>query len=79
MDPALSMIMSNMAHVKEGDLVFDPFVGTGMSFNINECYLLKTYTICIKRNFMFHLFSLFLFFIFFECLMHLKTQIYVGS
>lgn len=30
MDPLLSMIMSNMAAVKEGDLVIDPFVGTGM-------------------------------------------------
>ncbi|ESO02281.1 hypothetical protein HELRODRAFT_132449, partial [Helobdella robusta] len=29
MDPTLSMIMANMAHVREGSLVYDPFVGTG--------------------------------------------------
>jgi len=29
MDPMLSMIISNMASVKDSDLVFDPFVGTG--------------------------------------------------
>lgn len=29
MDPTLSLIMSNMALVKNSDLVFDPFVGTG--------------------------------------------------
>jgi tRNA G10 N-methylase Trm11 len=33
MDPMLSMIMSNMAAVKQGDLVFDPFVGTGILFD----------------------------------------------
>ncbi|KAI9148622.1 hypothetical protein H9P43_010103 [Blastocladiella emersonii ATCC 22665] len=29
MDPELSLIMANMAHVKPGALVYDPFVGTG--------------------------------------------------
>lgn len=29
MDPTLSMIMANQAQVNKGDLVFDPFVGTG--------------------------------------------------
>jgi tRNA (guanine10-N2)-methyltransferase len=29
MDPLLSLIMANLAGVKEDDLVFDPFVGTG--------------------------------------------------
>ncbi|XP_075147493.1 tRNA (guanine(10)-N(2))-methyltransferase TRMT11 [Haematobia irritans] len=29
MDAQLSLIMANMAKVQEGDLVFDPFVGTG--------------------------------------------------
>lgn len=29
MDPQLSLIMANQAQVKKGDLVFDPFVGTG--------------------------------------------------
>jgi tRNA (guanine10-N2)-methyltransferase len=29
MDPILAFIMSNMAHVKKHDLIFDPFVGTG--------------------------------------------------
>lgn len=29
MDPQLSLIMSNQALVSKGDLVFDPFVGTG--------------------------------------------------
>lgn len=29
MDPQLSIIMSNQAQVKNGDVVLDPFVGTG--------------------------------------------------
>ena len=29
MDPLLSLVMANLALVKPGDLVFDPFVGTG--------------------------------------------------
>lgn len=29
MDPQLSLIMANQAQIKKGDLVFDPFVGTG--------------------------------------------------
>ncbi|XP_012286221.1 tRNA (guanine(10)-N2)-methyltransferase homolog isoform X2 [Orussus abietinus] len=29
MDPQLSLIMANQAQVKEGDMVLDPFVGTG--------------------------------------------------
>lgn len=29
MDPTLSMLMANQALAKPGDLVFDPFVGTG--------------------------------------------------
>lgn len=29
MDATLSMLMANQALVKTGDLVFDPFVGTG--------------------------------------------------
>lgn len=29
MDPALSLLMANQCAVKAGDLVFDPFVGTG--------------------------------------------------
>ena len=30
MDAGLSFIMTNHAKVKENDLVFDPFVGTGI-------------------------------------------------
>ena len=30
MDPCLSFIMANMASVRPGDLVIDPFVGTGI-------------------------------------------------
>lgn len=33
MDPHLSLMMANQAKVKDGDLVFDPFVGTGI-YNI---------------------------------------------
>lgn len=29
MDPTLSLLMANQAMVKRGDLVYDPFVGTG--------------------------------------------------
>jgi len=29
MDPQLSLIMANQAQIRKGDLVFDPFVGTG--------------------------------------------------
>ena len=29
MDPQLSIIMANQAKVKNGDIVLDPFVGTG--------------------------------------------------
>lgn len=29
MDATLSLLMANQAQVKEGDLVYDPFVGTG--------------------------------------------------
>lgn len=29
MDPLLSLLMANLALVKEGDVVLDPFVGTG--------------------------------------------------
>jgi len=29
MDPLLSLIMANLACIKEGSLVYDPFVGTG--------------------------------------------------
>ena len=29
MDPLLSLVMANLALVRPGDLVFDPFVGTG--------------------------------------------------
>lgn len=29
MDPELSLIMANHAKVTEGDLIYDPFVGTG--------------------------------------------------
>jgi len=29
MDPQLSLIMANQAQIRNGDLVFDPFVGTG--------------------------------------------------
>lgn len=29
MEPTLSLLMANQAQVKRGDLVFDPFVGTG--------------------------------------------------
>lgn len=29
MDPQLAMIMANMAQVKNGDFIVDPFVGTG--------------------------------------------------
>lgn len=30
MDPQLSLIMANQGQIKEGDIVLDPFVGTGM-------------------------------------------------
>lgn len=33
MDPTLSLIMANLAGVKQNDLVLDPFVGTGMMSN----------------------------------------------
>lgn len=29
MDPTLSLLMANQAKVQKGDLVLDPFVGTG--------------------------------------------------
>lgn len=29
MDPQLSLIMANQAQIKKGDIIFDPFVGTG--------------------------------------------------
>jgi tRNA (guanine10-N2)-methyltransferase len=29
MDPQLSLIMANQAQVRKGDLVYDPFAGTG--------------------------------------------------
>lgn len=29
MDPQLSLLMANQAKIKEGDLVLDPFVGSG--------------------------------------------------
>lgn len=29
MDPQLSILMANQAQVKSGDIVFDPFVGSG--------------------------------------------------
>jgi len=29
MDPQLSLIMANQAQIRKGDLVYDPFVGTG--------------------------------------------------
>lgn len=29
MDATLSLLMANQAMVKQGDLVYDPFVGTG--------------------------------------------------
>lgn len=29
MDPQLSLIMANQAQVKNGDIILDPFVGTG--------------------------------------------------
>lgn len=29
MDPQLSLLMANQAQVKNGDIIFDPFVGTG--------------------------------------------------
>lgn len=29
MDPELSLIMGNLAKVTNGDLVYDPFVGSG--------------------------------------------------
>lgn len=29
MDPQLSLLMANQAKVKSGDLILDPFVGTG--------------------------------------------------
>lgn len=29
MDPQLSLIMANQAQVRQGDLILDPFVGTG--------------------------------------------------
>lgn len=29
MDPLLSIVMANLANVKENDIVVDPFVGTG--------------------------------------------------
>lgn len=31
MNPELSLIMANHAGVVEGDLIYDPFVGTGKS------------------------------------------------
>ena len=31
MDPTLSFIMTNLAKVRAGDLVLDPFCGTGSS------------------------------------------------
>lgn len=34
MDPELSFIMTNLALVNEGDLVLDPFCGTGFGFRI---------------------------------------------
>jgi len=32
MDPMLSMLMANMAHVGRSSLVCDPFVGSGQSW-----------------------------------------------
>lgn len=29
MDPLLSLVMANMACIKPGDIVLDPFVGSG--------------------------------------------------
>jgi len=30
MDPQLSLLMANLGKVSDGDLVLDPFVGSGM-------------------------------------------------
>jgi len=32
MDPQLSLLMANLGKVSNGDLVLDPFVGSGMYF-----------------------------------------------
>lgn len=34
MDPQLSLLMANLGKVSNGDLVLDPFVGSGMCFFI---------------------------------------------
>ena len=42
MDPMLSMLMANMAQVRHGSLVCDPFVGSGQSLNCHSsCVLLS--------------------------------------
>lgn len=38
MDPHLSLIMANQAKIKNGDLVFDPFVGTGSLLVAAACF-----------------------------------------
>lgn len=38
MDPHLSLLMANQAKVKNGDLVFDPFVGTGSLLVAAACF-----------------------------------------
>lgn len=35
MDPELSLIMANYAKVSAGDLVYDPFVGSGIFFTFS--------------------------------------------
>ena len=45
MDAGLSLLMSNMAKVKENDLAFDPFVGSGKYIVFDACgiYTLPTW------------------------------------
>ena len=59
MDAGLSFIMANHAKVKENDLVFDPFVGTGGMNNMQSCRLSHTLgKACVNKWFQFTVFAL---------------------
>lgn len=58
MDAGLSFIMANHAKVKENDLVFDPFVGTGeiiLSLTITHIHSYRLGKICGNKSFKFFL------------------------
>ena len=43
MDPQLSLYMANQALVKPGDIVLDPFVGTGkLRFAVHSNFILQS-------------------------------------